>query len=196
MVLGLTGRYCSGKSTVGSLLQEYRWHVIEVDGLGHQALEELKHEVTALFGEEILSGGTIDRSRLGQLVFGNSRNRLLLESVVHPWMKQQCEKQIRKDQEAGINSVINAALLHYMELDGLCDHAVFVHAPLLQRFYRAKFRDGINLSDFFKREGAQKHIRVYNVACRGAVFCIRNTRGREFVRKQLDEMLRIISKKD
>ena len=196
MVLGLTGRYCSGKSTVGSLLQEYQWHVIEVDGLGHQALEALKHEVTALFGEEILSEGAIDRSRLGQLVFSDSRSRLLLESVVHPWMKQQCEIQIRQDQEAGRNSVINAALLHYMELDSLCDHALFVQAPLLQRFYRAKFRDGINLSDFFKREGAQKHIRVYNVACRGAVFCIRNTRGREFVRKQLDEMLRIISKKD
>ncbi len=196
MVIGLTGKYCCGKSTVGSILQDGGWHVIEVDALGHQALEALQDEVLELFGDKILNDGRIDRGKLGRIVFGDYHMRLLLEGVVHPWMKQRCAELIEKDRKNQVNSVVNAALLHYMGLDEICDYAIYVRAPLPLRFYRGKVRDGTNFRDFLQRNHAQKHIHVYNIACRRAVFCLYNNGSREHIHNQLDALLLLIDKKD
>ncbi len=196
MVVGLTGKYCSGKSTVGSLFQEAGWHVIEVDALGHQALEALKKEVSSIFGDDILRDGRVDRSRLGRIVFKDYHKRLLLEGIVHPWMKQRCIDLVEKDKAKRIHSVINAALLHYMDLDSICDYGVYVRSPFFVRFYRGKVRDGTNFREFLQRERAQKHIHVYNITCRNAVFSIHNTGNRIHLKNQLEEMLHLIHKKD
>ncbi len=196
MVAGLTGRYCSGKSTVGSLMQEQGWHVIEVDHLGHQALVELQDEVVDLFGKHILSKeGRIDRRLLGREVFKDSRRRMLLEAIVHPWMFNRCSQLVAEDRIAGVDTVINAALLHRMGLDRLCDIAIYVRAPLYRRYLRGKFRDGTNLRDFFQREGAQKHIRVYNIESIHGVFCLNNRGNRGHIQKQLQDLLRICREK-
>ncbi len=196
MVLGITGKYCSGKSMLGSLLQEKGWHVIEVDGLGHQALVHLQDEVVEVFGEEILTDGQIDRDKLGSIIFSDRRKRLLLEGLVHPWMKEECRRLTAADEQHRVHSAINAALLQYMGLDELCDHVLYVHSPALFRFYRSKFRDGTSFKEFLQREGAQKHIRVYNIASKGTVFYLSNTRGRGSMQKQLHKVLQVLDIED
>lgn len=195
MVLGITGRYCSGKSTVGSLLQEEGWHVIEVDSLGHQALHRLQDEVVEVFGKQILEGEAINREKLGDIVFSDPRKRLLLEGLIHPWMKEECRRLIEGDEKKAVPSAINAALLQYMGLDELCDHVLYVHSPKIFRFYRSKFRDGTSFREFLQREGAQKHIHVYNIASKGSVFYLSNIRGRKYLQKQLHEVLHLLREK-
>ncbi len=186
MILGLTGKYCSGKSTVGSLLKQDGWHVLDVDGLGHQVLEEKSRDIIEIFGESVVEGGRISRKLLGRIVFSDPAKRLMLEGVLHPRMVELCRNFIREKESHGKGAVVNAALLHYMRLDEMCDHVIFVSCPAIYRYFRGKNRDGVNLRNFLQRNRAQKHIHVYNVACKGAVFEIRNTRNQAYVRKQLD----------
>lgn len=186
MILGLTGKYCSGKSTVGSLLKQDGWSILDVDGLGHQVLEEKSKDIIEIFGEAVVTRGRINRQLLGKVVFSDPAKRLVLESILHPRMVELCRQYVNERGTDDKGTVVNAALLHYMHLDEMCDHVFFVSCPAVYRYFRGKARDGVNLRDFLQRNRAQKHIHVYNVVCKGAVFEISNTRNQAYVRKQLD----------
>jgi len=90
VVLGICGKYCSGKSEAARILGEAGWRVLDADGLGHEALEERKAEVVAAFGEEILRpDGGVDRPKLAGIVFKNSAKLKTLEAVVHPRVREK-----------------------------------------------------------------------------------------------------------
>ena len=76
MIIGLTGKICAGKDTFASLLPEDRFAVIDVDALGHEALAENKDKVAEAFGADVIrSDGTVDRKKLGAIVFSDKAKR-------------------------------------------------------------------------------------------------------------------------
>ncbi|MFO7850550.1 MAG: dephospho-CoA kinase [Spirochaetia bacterium] len=90
IIIGLTGKSCSGKDEAARILSERGWEIIDVDGLGHQALVQRKEELVRHFGERILdSKGTVDRRVLGEIVFADSSELRALEAIVHPEMRQR-----------------------------------------------------------------------------------------------------------
>ncbi|HLW21781.1 MAG TPA: dephospho-CoA kinase, partial [Sphaerochaetaceae bacterium] len=102
IVIGLTGKYCAGKNHVASLLEQRNLEVIDVDALGHDALERSKDELTALFGRRIIdSDGTVNRQILGEIVFSDQRSLATLEGTVHPRMVQLCVQQIEQYRAEG-----------------------------------------------------------------------------------------------
>ena len=140
MVLGLTGKYCAGKNQVAARFEERGYRVIDVDRLGHEALKARKSEVLAAFGEGILGPeGEIDRKALGGIVFKDKNKLRLLESLVHPWMRDRVAETVKANP--GGKTIVNAALLFPMRLDGLCDRIIVVEAPLCLRILRARKRD-------------------------------------------------------
>jgi dephospho-CoA kinase len=93
-VIGLTGGIACGKSTVISELAKLGAWTLDADSLTYQLYkpgEPVYNEIVAAFGEEILTPAdrTIDRAKLGQLVFGNPAELQRLESIVHPIVREK-----------------------------------------------------------------------------------------------------------
>jgi len=152
MVVGITGTYCSGKNVACSMFREGGYRIIDVDGLGHQALEIKKDEVVDAFGDEILySNGTVNRKKLGEFVFSNQEEKKKLEKIVHPWMIKMVQKEVKR----GGDIVINAALLIEMCLFVLCDFVLWIHVKEEVCVQRAVKRDGLNHDEVIARIRSQ-----------------------------------------
>ena len=139
MVVGLTGGYCAGKDVVARVLAARGYTVIDVDALGHDALRVMAAEVFKAFGASVRSpDGSVDRKALGKIVFADPVSLARLELIVHPVMVNDVR---RRTAAMGGDVLINAAILHHMGLDLLCDAVVCVRAPLVARVFRAMRRD-------------------------------------------------------
>jgi len=115
--IGLTGGIGSGKSTVSQLLGELGAFVIDADKVGHEIYlpgKEAWKQVTAAFGQDILAPDqTIDRKKLGAIVFGSEDARKRLNSIVHPLMFTDINRRIKEKRAAGFTKpiVVEAAIL-------------------------------------------------------------------------------------
>jgi dephospho-CoA kinase len=157
MVVGVTGKYCAGKNLVTEVLSARGFVSIDVDRLGHQALEERKTEVVDAFGSAILSSsGEIDRRRLGAMVFADQHELSRLESITHPVMIAEVAETIKRGENRDF--VVNAAILFRMGLHLLCDMVLWVEAPLPSRVARALQRDRLPLSEVIKRIWTQRKL--------------------------------------
>jgi dephospho-CoA kinase len=116
-VVGLTGGIASGKTTVARFLRETGVPVLDADSLGHLVLEPggASHQaVVEHFGKEILAddGETIDRQKLGGLVFGDPERRAELEALTHPAIAALARRGLELIAERGERlAVYEAALL-------------------------------------------------------------------------------------
>ena len=139
-VIGLAGKYCSGKNLAADILVNNGFVSIDVDLIGHQALIHKKSEIVENFGLGILDNDKISKHKLGQIVFNNPNKLKELENIVHPWMVKQVEDFINKHIHE-YNVLLNAAVLHKMGLDKQCDYIIWVKAPFLLRLKRAIHRE-------------------------------------------------------
>jgi dephospho-CoA kinase len=85
---GLTGGIASGKSTVAAMLRARGCPVLDLDPLGHELLEPghaTYNEVVREFGGEVVgAGNSIDRVKLGNIVFADAKKRARLNEILHP----------------------------------------------------------------------------------------------------------------
>jgi len=115
--IGLTGGIGSGKSTVSQLLGELGAFVIDADKVGHEIYlpgKEAWKQVTAAFGQDILAPDqTIDRKKLGAIVFSGEEHRKKLNSIVHPLMFTDIDRRIKEKRTEGFTKpiVVEAAIL-------------------------------------------------------------------------------------
>ena len=114
-VIGLTGGIGSGKSAVSQFLAELGAVIIDADKVGHDALRseaELRQEIVAAFGEQILSpSGDIDRAKLGKVVFSNSESLSRLNQIMHPRMYNIVKAQLEEYRRQGVDVVVLEAPL-------------------------------------------------------------------------------------
>ena len=164
--------------------------MVDVDKLGHQALADARSEVVAAFGDSILAAdGSIDRKKLGAIVFGARNELAKLEAIVHPRMVLECMRLQAKGEEAGALAVVfNAALLHRMGLDNLCDVVCYVKAPLCTRYVWARRRDGLGLKAFLRRILSQKDIKASRIQGASAVYILKNSGDTAFIHRQVDSV--------
>ncbi|MFW6338727.1 MAG: dephospho-CoA kinase [Alkalispirochaetaceae bacterium] len=159
MVVGVSGRYCAGKSEVSRMLVEEGYERLDVDRQGHQALVSERERVLALFGERIIGeSGEIDRRKLGEIVFRDEEARTRLEEIVHPVMRERVDARAEESRRRGERLVIDAALLFYMGLHTVCDKVLWVDAPGIVRLWRALKRDKLSLPLLLSRFRAQRQL--------------------------------------
>lgn len=115
--IGLTGGIGSGKSTVSQLLAELGAFVIDADKVGHEIYlpgKEAWHKVVEAFGRDILAADqTIDRKKLGAVVFRSGEARKQLNAIVHPLMFHDIKRRITAKRAEGFTKpiVVEAAIL-------------------------------------------------------------------------------------
>lgn len=147
-IIGITGGVGAGKSTVLNHIKEtYGAFVMQADLVGHflmQPGESCYAPMVQLFGKEILrEDGTIDRKKVGEIVFSNSRLLGKLNGIVHPRVKSYILSQIADKKNAGTKLfILEAALLLEDEYDTLCDEVWYIYADESVRRMRLKVERG------------------------------------------------------
>jgi dephospho-CoA kinase len=194
-VIGITGPYASGKSSVAGELVERGWAQIEVDRLGHDALAACAREVIGEFGETVASddGRAVDRRRLGSIVFSDPAALARLEAIVHPEMVRRTAELIeehRRGPSAEPGIIVNAAILYKMKLDALCDFVLWIHAPRFTRALRARRRDSLPWKEIFKRIAAQKDLDPQLVSGNVDMYRVDN-RILSVALRRIDEILQV-----
>jgi dephospho-CoA kinase len=188
--------YCAGKNYVASLLEKRGLPVLDLDKLGHRAIDSEKEAVIARFGPDVLGeGGAIDRRRLGQKVFEKSEELAALEALVHPAVDRLTEAWLR--EQTGEIVVLNAAVLHKSAYFKRVTGLILVEAPFLVRLVRAKKRDRLSWKVLLKRFASQNDFRAQYSSVKADIYRVENRtfltkKGRNFNRKlenRIDEIL-------
>ncbi len=128
MIVCVTGKIGTGKSTVSKFFESKGFKYIDADKVGHVALELLSGEIEKEFG-------TCDRKKLGQIVFSDPEKLKKLEKIVHPLMRNIIEKEIQNSQ---CKVVLEAAILRRLCIR--CDMIITVTAPEGSMIERLKER--------------------------------------------------------
>ena len=193
MLIGLTGLYCAGKNHVAALLERRGLVVLDVDRLGHAAIENQKAAIIARFGEEIQnSDGSVNRRLLGERVFGRKEAVSALEAIVHPEANRLTLEWIAA--HGGQNCVINAALLHKSAVFPQLGCIILVCAPLLTRLARAKARDRLSWAAIARRASSQRRFSAQYSTGNADIYRVENPgpgKGRSEARLEgrIDEIL-------
>jgi dephospho-CoA kinase len=154
--IALTGGIGSGKSLAGEFFQELGAVVIDSDQLAREVIErgtEGFDEVLSRFGDGILNGGEIDRSKLAEIVFKDESARRDLEEIIHPKVREAAMKIAARVPSDGV--VINQIpLLFETKGAGRFDFVITVSADLEVRKARLNER-GLKSYEIERRISAQ-----------------------------------------
>lgn len=117
LVVGLTGGIASGKSMVSGILRSLGAFIIDADVIAHELIRPglpAWQEILDQFGQGILlEDGSINRQLLGRIIFRDPAKREILNSILHPRIFEEVERQ-RKEIERkspGAVVILDAALL-------------------------------------------------------------------------------------
>lgn len=159
-VVGLTGGIATGKSTAARVLTELGAHVIDADAIAREIVapgQPALAEIVQAFGREmLLPDGTLDRKRMGAMVFADADQRRALNAITHPRIALETQARLGRLRDEGAPvAVYEAALLVengvHRGLEGLivttCDEAT--------QLERLIGRDGYSEADARARIAAQ-----------------------------------------
>ena len=98
--IALTGGISTGKSTVCNLVKLHGFLTIDADVIAHRLLDENSNKISSMFGEQYVQNGKVIRKELGKIIFSNEENKLKLEALLHPLIKEQIilESKIFEEQ--------------------------------------------------------------------------------------------------
>ncbi len=147
-IIGITGGVGSGKSRVLSYLEtEYHAVVCQADHVAWK-LQELGQkcytQIVSYFGENILKeDGTINRGKLGQIVFADKDKLNVLNQLMHPAVKEYILEWIQKEQKNDTAYfLIEAALLLEEDYNLICDEMWYIYCDESIRRERLKLSRG------------------------------------------------------
>lgn len=173
-VIGLTGAPAAGKSTAARIFGELGARVIDLDRLGHEALEapEVRAGLFREFGAAAFaSDGLVDRAALAAATFAEPSRLARLEALVHPVVRRRLAEALAAAARDGAAVVvIDCALLFEGGLDSLCDETVLVDAAPGTRARRARELRGWTAEELDAREARQMPLERKR-ALAGTVLC-------------------------
>lgn len=157
MIIGICGKSGSGKTTLANQIMQLvggNAICLDIDKIGHNVLlfPEVKKELINSFGEAIIKENTIDRKKLGEIVF-NSRNEMgKLSDITWKYMQIEIDKILNLNKDKII--ILDWLLLLNTKYFDMCDIKILLDVPYDVRKKRAMKRDNITEKDFDLREKA------------------------------------------
>ena len=158
MRVGLTGGIGSGKSEVSRRLVAYGAVLIDADAIAREVVAPGTAglaEVVAEFGPGILApDGSLDRDRLGEIVFADAGQRARLNAIVHPKVGQ---RMAELEQSAPADAIVvhDVPLIAENDLAAAYDVVVVVDAPDARRLHRLVRQRGMSREQAQARMAAQ-----------------------------------------
>jgi len=168
LVIGITGGIGSGKSVVTSLLRDkFDAAVIDTDTIGHEIMETGKSaykKVVEVFGNKVIAeDGSIDRKKLGSLVFDNQKLLCKLNDIIHPAVEAEVDKRIAEFTKKKFKYIaLETALLIKVGYNRKCDKVWFVYADKdmrLKRLYDNRGIDKEKAIKIFESQNSEEEFR-------------------------------------
>ena len=159
--VGLTGSIAVGKSYVASAFGDLGCHVLDADQTAREAVSPGSaglETVVKEFGVEVLNpDGTLNRQRLGTIIFADEEKRQKLNHILHPFIiarQDEIMREWERDDPNGIG-IIDAALM--IESGGYrrFDKLIVVHCRPEVQLERLMLRNGLSRDEAQARIDAQ-----------------------------------------
>lgn len=144
-VVGLTGGIGSGKSTVARLFGALGVHWVDADDVARQVVEpgtSALAQIAEHFGPEILTAdGALDRARLRGIVFEKPDERAWLEGLLHPVIREELVRQLKKEHHDFPYVLLVSPLLLETDQHQLVDRILVIDVPRETQIERTMARD-------------------------------------------------------
>lgn len=163
MIVGLTGGIVVGKSTVASMFRDLGAKIIDADKLGHSVILPNKpvwKKIVKIFGKDILQNDlTIDREKLGKIVFANQALLKKLNEITHPEITKIIKKEINLARNATNNQgkvlIVDAALIYEAKIDRFMDKIIVVYIDEDEQIKRLIKRNNLSKEEALQRIKSQ-----------------------------------------
>jgi len=163
-VIGLTGGIATGKSTVSAILENAGAVIIDADRIARQVVKKnlpAYRQIVDAFGENVLlPDGEIDRTALGNLIFNDPRKKQLLNSIVHPHVQKESNRQLKQIEKSDPDAlvILDIPLLYETGMHSNLSEVIVVYAPEHIQVKRLMQRDHISQEDALARIRSQMPI--------------------------------------
>lgn len=161
LTVALTGGIATGKSVVARVLKKRGCYVHSADRVAHRLIAPGRpawREIVAHFGRSILNPDqTINRRRLGKIVFASRKERQFLNRLIHPLVLEKKRETIRRLEKGGRYKIFvsEAALTIEAGIARFFDRVVVVTCPRSTQLERLINRDGISRAEALQRIRSQ-----------------------------------------
>ena len=159
-VIGITGGIASGKSFVSSVVKKAGYSVIDADLISKELSQKngsVYNAIVRTFGESYLDENKeIDRQKLGSLIFNDKQAKGLLNSISHPLIIEEMERQIKESNSDLV--FIDVPLLYESGLQNMFDKIICVYLPRRLQIERLMNRDNISYEYAVKKIESQKNL--------------------------------------
>lgn len=215
--IAITGGIATGKSTVCSILKLHGYPIIDTDLIAHDVLEQSANEVVRIFGDEILdscessadSGKSkgnshesklqinrkqtqINRKKLGKIVFTDKEKLRILESILHPKIRECVKIEAQKLESQNIIYFIDIPLFFELQEQGrgyAISRVLLIYAPRDLQLERIQKRDNLSIDEAKMRLSNQMDIESKK---QKADFVIENTGNVRDLQTKIEAFLRQI----
>lgn len=192
-VIGVTGGVGAGKSAILSYLEDvYGAYVVLADQIANKIKEPGEiccQPIVELLGQSVLQeGGSINRKKMGQMIFSDPVLLKKVNEIIHPAVKQYIIEQIEKKQSVGTALfVIEAALLLEDNYDAICDEVWYIYTS--EEVRRERLKESRGYSDDYITNIIKKQLSEAVFLSRCDVV-IDNSGSLEYTRQQIDQRMK------
>ncbi|BDA68656.1 dephospho-CoA kinase [Calothrix sp. PCC 7716] len=146
-IIGLTGGIATGKSTVANYLEKtYKLPILDADIYAREAVaanSPILNKIAQRYGRDILTNNELNRAKLGEIIFNNESERLWVESLIHPYVKERFYQEIITSSNNILILVI--PLLFEVGMTDIVTETWVVSCSESQQLERLMQRNNLNL---------------------------------------------------
>ncbi|OLA81764.1 MAG: dephospho-CoA kinase [Azospirillum sp. 47_25] len=147
----ITGSIGCGKTTLSKIVRRLGYVVYDIDGWVRRLYYQKDFiKVIAAHFPEVMEGEKVNKRKLRNLVFGDNARLKVLESLIHPFLKQTLMNVRRRNACRADLFFMDVALLFEMGWDKYCDYIVVADVDYETQKMRVMRRDNISAADFDK----------------------------------------------
>jgi len=194
IILGLTGSFGSGKTTVAGIFKSFGAKIIDADKIAHSMLKPVTliyKKIVHTFGKGILNKNkSINRNKLARVIFNNKNLLEKLNKIMHPEIIRVIKKKIKAVSRGIV--VLDAPLLIEKGLEKIADKLIVVTITKKKQIERIQRKTDLKRPAILKRVKAQIPLRE---KVRLADFVIDNSATLEETEKQVQEIRRLLWKR-
>ncbi|MFB2934909.1 dephospho-CoA kinase [Aerosakkonemataceae cyanobacterium BLCC-F154] len=188
--IGLTGGISTGKTTVSNYLANtYHLPILDADIYAREAVETgspILNQISQRYGKEILlADGTLNRQKLGEIIFPNKEERLWLEQQIHPYVRQRFAEAMNQ-LPSNSTVILVIPLLFEAKLTNLVTEIWVVFVKEQQQIQRLMQRNNLTLEQAKARINSQMPLAE---KCQKADVILDNSGSLEFLYQQIDAAL-------
>lgn len=164
MIIGLTGSIASGKSTVAKMIQSYSLPIVDADQVARQVVEPgsptLK-KIADVFGQEIIAeDGTMDRAKVGSIIFHDEAMRQKLNAIIHPAIREEMLRQRDEFMSYGEKNIfMDIPLLFESKLEHFVEKIIVVSVTEEVQLERLMARNDLSEEEARARIATQIPVR-------------------------------------